>query len=289
MPGVSPLPPPQLIPASAGIGFRRAHEGEFLRSTPAVRWLEVHSENYLCAGGGALSALSAVRERYPLSLHGVGLSLGGTDPLDAEHLRGLRDLIHTVRPGLVSEHLSWGAVNGRHTNDLLPLPYTEEALAHFVARVREVQDRLGRRILIENISSYVRFTASRIPEAEFLEAVARLSDCRLLFDVNNIYVNARNHGEDPFACVDGIPGELIEEIHLAGYSINRYQEREILIDTHGAAVCDDVWRLYERLVERIGPRPTLIEWDTDVPPLPVLLAEARKADAILEAGRARAA
>jgi len=289
---MNPLPTillPHLIPASAGIGFRRAHEGWLRSGVPDVGWLEVHSENYFCAGGPALDALCAIREHYPLSLHGVGLSLGGTDPLDADHLTSLRKLISTVRPGLVSEHLSWGSVGGLHTNDLLPMPYTDEALTHFVDRVRQVQDRLGRRILIENVSSYLRFSASSIPEPEFLTEVAKQSDCRLLLDVNNVYVNACNHSEDAAAYLDSIPGSLVEEIHLAGHSVSRYGDREVLIDTHSDVVCDAVWALYERLVQRIGPRPTLIEWDTDIPPLAVLLSEADHARAIMEATRARAA
>jgi len=285
----SPFLLPHLIPASAGIGFRRVHEGWLRTGVPDVGWLEVHSENYFCAGGPALDALCAIREHYPLSLHGVGLSLGGTDPLDTAHLTSLRRLISTVRPGLVSEHLSWGSVGGLHTNDLLPMPYTEEALSHFVDRVRQIQDLLGRTILVENVSSYLRFAASSIPEPEFLTAVATLSDCRLLLDVNNVYVNARNHGEDAAAYLDSIPGSLVAEIHLAGHSVNRYGNREVLIDTHGDVVCDAVWALYERLVRRIGPRPTLIEWDTDIPPLAVLLTEAEHAQAIMENARARAA
>lgn len=283
------IPSPASIPASAGIGFRRAHQSEFLHGAPAVDWVEVHSEDYFAAGGPALQTLCAIRERYPVSLHGVGLSLGSADRLNLEHLASLATLIDRVQPALVSEHLSWGAVDGRHSHDLLPLPYTEEAVDLFAARVAEAQDRLGRELLIENVSSYLRFTESSIPEPEFLVEVARRSGCRLLLDVNNVYVNASNHGEDAGAYLDAIPGQLIAEIHLAGHSVDRYGSRDILIDTHGDRVCEAVWTLYRRLVARVGGRPTLIEWDTDVPPLAVLLAEARRADRILESLRARAA
>lgn len=278
-----------MIPASAGIGFRRTHEADFLNGTPAVDWLEVHSENYFCAGAPAFKALLAIRERYPVSLHGVGLSIGSADPLDERHLMDLCNLINAVEPDLVSEHLCWGAIDGHHTNDLLPLPYTEEAMNHCRVKIAAAQDYLRRPLLIENVSSYVSFNVSTIPEAEFLVALARSSGCRLLLDVNNVYVTCSNHDGDAEAYIDAIPGDLVGEVHLAGHSVNDFDNRRVLIDTHGDFVCPAVWRLYERLIRRIGPRPSLLEWDTDIPTLDVLLEEADRANVILRRQHADAA
>ena len=277
------------IPTSAGIGLRADHYREVLETKPAVGWFEVHSENYFGAGGLPLHYLEQVRAEYPISLHGVGLSLGSADPLNPEHLRHLKSLVDRFAPGLVSEHLCWSSIGGRYLNDLVPLPYTEEALGHVAARVSEVQEILGRRILVENVSSYLEYLESSIPEWEFLREVARRSGCGILLDVNNIYVSARNHGFDPRQYLRSIPGGLVEEIHLAGFTVNRFGGGELLIDTHDHPVAEEVWRLYALAIERFGRKPALIEWDTDLPPLEVLLAEAGKAERIMEMHHARAA
>ncbi len=280
---------PSPIPARAGIGLRAEHYDAVLESRPPVGWLEVHSENYFGAGGKPLDYLERIRAHYPLSLHGVGLSIGSTDPLDYRHLAKLKRLIRRFEPALVSEHLSWGSVGGRHLNDLLPLPYTEEALYHLVARVARTQDYLGRQILIENISSYLQVVDSTIPEWEFLAELAERAGCGVLLDVNNIYVSARNHGFDPSLYLQAIPRHLVREIHLAGFTVNRFADGELLIDTHNRPVWPAVWALYRQAVRRFGPLPTLIEWDTDLPELAVLVDEARKAEAIWEERHARAA
>jgi len=276
---------PGLVPASAGIGLRAVHYREILESMPALGWLEVHSENYFGEGGTPHAYLTALREHYPLSLHGVGLSLGSTDPLDEGHLRKLKMLVNRYQPDLVSEHLSWGSVAGRHFNDLLPLPYTDESLAHLTERVSATQDCLGREILLENPSTYLRFVDSPIPEAEFLSELALRTGCGILLDVNNLYVNSQNHGTDPHAYLGAITPTAVREIHLAGYSVNRFDGGEILIDTHSRPVYPAVWALYKTVLERFGARPTLIEWDAEIPPLAVLTTEAQKAQRLIEEAR----
>jgi uncharacterized protein (UPF0276 family) len=273
------------LPAAAGIGLRSPHVREVLERKPPVAWLEVHSENYFADGGPILATLDRIRADYPLSLHGVGMSLGSADPLDRGHLAKLKRLADRVAPSAISEHLCWSGIDGRHFNDLLPLPYTPEALAHVCARVEQVQNFLGREILVENVSSYYAFPESSIPEYEFVAAVAARTGCRLLVDVNNIYVNARNHGLDPQAYLAAIPPAAVAEIHLAGFDASG----PIVIDTHGAPVAPEVWRLYEDAVERFGCFPTLIEWDTDIPALAVLEREAATAQAVLAAHDAIAA
>ena len=275
------------IPARAGIGLRAPHYRDVLESLPAVGWLEVHSENYFGEGGAPLHFLERIRARYPLSLHGVGMSLGSTDALDRAHLARLKALIARCEPGLVSDHLSWSAVDGRHFNDLLPLPYTEEALAHVGRRVLEAQEYLGRRILVENPSTYLQHAESCIPEWEFIAELARRTGCGILLDVNNVYVSAHNHRLDARRFIDSLPARHVAEIHLAGFTPG--DEGDVLIDTHSRPVCAEVWALYARAVARFGPRPTLIEWDADLPPLAMLVAEAGAAQAILEAPHARAA
>jgi uncharacterized protein (UPF0276 family) len=270
------------VPPRAGIGLRAEHYTSMLGELPAIGWLEAHSENYFGDGGKPLYYLEKLRTYYPLSLHGVGLSIGSTDPLSQAHLRRLRTLIQRYQPGLVSEHLSWGSVGGRYNNDLLPLPYTEEALDHMCARVEEVQDFLGQRILIENVSSYLQYAHSTISEWEFLGELARRSGCGILLDVNNVYVNSRNHGFEAIEFIDNIPAEHVEEMHLAGHTLNSFDDGQLLIDTHNRPVSEEVWHLYETALRRIGLVPTLIEWDTDLPPLDALLAEAEKADDIME-------
>ncbi|HEY8508190.1 MAG TPA: DUF692 domain-containing protein [Steroidobacteraceae bacterium] len=275
--------------AGAGIGMRAPHHREIVTRTPALAWVEVHSENFFVYGGPQYTLLEQVRTRYPLSLHGVGLSLGSTDPLDRTHLAELTRLVRDFEPALVSEHLCWGSVGGRFTNDLLPLPYTEEALRHMAARVRAVQENLGRQILIENISSYLQFTCSQLTEWEFLAALVQESGCALLLDVNNVYVNAMNHGFDPRIFIERLPAGAVREIHLAGHMVNRVGDREIRIDTHSTHVCDAVWELYAFALRCHGDVPTLIEWDAEIPALDVLIAEAHKAQGIMEKHRARVA
>jgi uncharacterized protein len=269
------------IPASAGIGLRVPHLAEFLDRKQPVDWVEVHSENYF-GHGIPVEALLQVRERYAVSLHGIGLSIGSADPLNLGHLRALRELIARVEPGLVSEHLCWSSIGGRYLNDLLPLPYTEEALYHLVNRVTDIQDRLGRTILIENISSYLEFTDSEIPEWEFVAELAARSGCGVLLDVNNIYVSARNHGFDPYHYLRSIPVGAVAEMHLAGFTCKEFDGREILIDSHNRPVAPEVWCLYEAAAARFGATPVLIEWDNDLPALETLLDEAGKAQSILE-------
>jgi len=238
----------------------------------------VHSENYFVDGGPALAALEAIRADYPVSLHGVGLSLGSADPLDAEHLARLKQLASQIEPSAVSEHLCWSHVDGRHLNDLLPLPLTDESLALVCNRIDAVQSALGRELLVENVSSYLRFASDTIAEWDFVAAVARKSGCKLLLDVNNVYINAVNHGFDPHAYLATIPGESVAEIHLAGYDASGL----CLIDTHGSPVAAPVWALYRDAIKRFGAKPTLLEWDTDIPALDVLLDEAAQAQAILD-------
>ena len=273
------------LPIAAGIGLRAPHVGEVLRERPPVAWFEVHSENYYADGGPALAALDRIRADYPLSLHGVGMSLGSTDPLDRGHLAKLKRLIARVGPSAVSEHLCWSGVGGRHLNDLLPLPYTEEALDHVCARVAEVQDALGRELLVENVSSYLAFADATIPEWEFVAAVATRTGCRLLLDINNIHVNAVNHGFDPDRYLAAIPAAAVAEFHLAGFDATG----PCLIDTHGATVAPEVWALYQRAIARFGPRPTLVEWDVDLPDFAVLQDEAATAQSILDEDDAIAA
>ena len=266
-------------PASAGIGLRAPHVAHVLATRPPVPWFEVHSENYFVDGGPALASLERVRADYPVALHGVGMSLGSADPLDRAHLTKLRRLAQRIAPAAVSEHLCWSGVDGRHFNDLLPLPYTEEALDHVCARVDEVQECLGRVLVVENVSSYYAFPESTVPEHEFVAAVAARTGCRLLVDVNNIYVNAHNHGVDAHAYLAALPPAAVAEIHLAGFDARG----PLLIDTHGAPVAPPVWDLYRAAVARFGTVPTLIEWDTDIPAFAVLQREAALAQAVLEA------
>ena len=261
------------IPWRAGIGLRPPHCRQLLDQLPAIGWLEVHSENYFGRGGQPLHLLEAARREYPVSLHGDGLSLGSADGLSRDHLVQLRRLIDRIEPGLVSDHLCWGASGERHLNDLLPLPYTEEALAVVCAHVIEAQDFLGRRLLVENVSSYLEFADSTIPEWEFVAAVAQRTGCGLLLDVNNVYVSSINHGFDARAYLDAMPVDAVDEIHLAGFDASG----PCLIDTHGAPVAPAVWQLYDQALDRLGPVPTLIEWDTDLPPLATLLGEAQEA------------
>ena len=265
-----------------GIGLRALHYREFLEMHPQAGWLEVHSENYFGDGGYDLHVLEQVRSRYPVSLHGVALSLGSADGLREGHLAKLKRLVDRIEPALVSEHLCWGALGPRHFNDLLPLPYTRETLDQVVARVTQVQETLQRPILVENVSSYLQFRVSDIPEFAFLAELAKRSGCAILLDVNNLFVNSVNHGFDPVEALHEISPEAVGEIHLAGHSI----AGDVLIDDHGSRVVPQVWTLYEAACRRLGRIPTLIEWDTAIPPLDVLLDEAAMAARIAQAANA---
>jgi uncharacterized protein (UPF0276 family) len=273
------------IPASAGIGLRFPHVEHVLAARPAVSWFEVHSENYFAEGGPAIAALERVRAAYPVSLHGVGLALGSFGPLDEAHVAKLKRLVDRIEPALVSEHLAWGRVHGRHYNDLLPLPLTEEALRHVCARVSEAQDALGRALLIENVSSYYAFPESTLGEPEFLAALAARTGCKLLLDVNNVHVSAHNQGWGALEYLGAIPPCAVAEIHLAGYEASG----TLLVDTHGAPVAPEVWTLYEAALARFGALPTLIEWDTAIPSFDVLQREAATAQALLDRRDALAA
>jgi uncharacterized protein (UPF0276 family) len=272
-------------PSGAGIGLRAGHYHEFLHGDPAARWVEVHSENYFGDGGFDLHVLERVRARCPVSLHGVGLSLGSADALSQRHLERLAALVARIEPALVSEHLCWGASGGEHFNDLLPMPFTDEALALMAGRVSRVQDRLGRTILVENVSSYVTWAGSAMSEMEFLAELAARTGCGLLLDVNNLHVNAVNHGGDAHAELARVRPGTVGEIHLAGHT----DLGGLLVDDHGARVCEAVWSLYAQACARLGAVPTLVEWDNALPPLAVLLDEARRAEAILAATATAAA
>lgn len=267
------------LPVQAGLGLRAPHLQQVRQEVPAVAWFEVHSENYFVAGGPALAVLEEIRENYPLSLHGVGMSLGGADDLDRDHLRQLKALAERIQPAAVSEHLCWSSIGGRWLNDLLPLPYTRQALARVCAHVEQVQEALGRSILVENVSSYLRFLPEDMPEWAFVAEVAKRTGCGVLLDVNNIHVSACNHG---FAAADflaGIAVGSVGEIHLAGYE----EVGGLLIDTHSRPVYPAVWELYRAALERFGPLPTLIEWDQDIPDFAVLQSEAALAQEYLNA------
>jgi uncharacterized protein (UPF0276 family) len=257
----------------AGIGLRSPHYRELLARERCADWLEAHSENFFGDGGYDLHVLTRLRERYPVSLHGVGLALGSAAGYSAGHLERLAALVRRIEPSLISEHLCWSAVDGRVLNDLLPLPMTREALDLMCGRVAEMQDVLQRRVLIENVSSYLRFAADEYDEAGFLNELARRSGCGILLDVNNLYVNQLNHGVDAAAQIDAIAPQHVGEIHLAGHLVTELA----VIDHHGARVSDAVWALYERAIDHCGCVPTLIEWDTDVPELDVLIDEAATA------------
>ncbi|WP_018412733.1 MNIO family bufferin maturase [Methyloversatilis thermotolerans] len=259
-----------------GIGLRQPHYTALVQSLPPLGLLEVHSENYFHDGGAALRVLERVREHYPLSLHGVGLALASADADDDGHVERLAALVERVEPVLVSEHLCWGRVDGRHFNDLLPFPYTAEALHRVAARVSALQDRLKRRLLIENLSAYVRFADSEMTEADFLADLVRRTGCGLLLDLNNLYVNACNFDEDARGVLDVLPLHAVGEIHLAGHEITEHGR----IDTHGQAVCEAVWTLFSEVRRRGVKAPALIEWDTALPALDVLVDEAARADGI---------
>lgn len=260
-----------------GIGLRAAHVAEVIATHPDIAWFEVHAENHM-RGGQAIRDLETIRNDYPVSLHGVGLSLGGATRVDRRHLARLRDLAGRIEPCLVSEHLSWTGTGGVYLNELLPLPLTEEALAMVTRNVLDVQDFLKRPILIENPSAYLRFAASAIPEAEFLAALVDRTDCGLLCDVNNIHVSCTNLGGDPFAWIASLPAHAVAELHLAGHCANVCDDAVLLIDDHGAPVAQAVWAMFKFAASRFPAAAALIEWDTNIPALAVLMDEAAKAD-----------
>ena len=267
------------IPTQAGIGLRGPHMAEILANRPQLSWVEVHPENYL-RNHPARAARHQVRRDLPVSLHGVALSLGSHDGLDRDHLRQLRTLADEIGAGLVSEHLAWSRVAGVYLNDLLPLPYTEETLDIVCRNVDQAQDALGRRLLVENPSSYLRFTHSCIAEPEFLAAIAARTGCGLLCDVNNIFVTAENFGLDPAAYIDALPAAAIGEVHLSGHFRTAREGRPLLIDDHGDLVFPEVWTLLRHALRRFGPVPMMIEWDKSLPPLAVLQDEAARAETI---------
>ncbi|HVY33440.1 MAG TPA: DUF692 domain-containing protein [Caulobacteraceae bacterium] len=286
----------QPIPARAGIGLRLPHHRALREDQPDTAWFEVHPENYIAPA--LADELAAFAERYPISLHAVGLSLGSACGLDIEHLDRLASLERRIQPGLMSDHLSWSVARVGDSPlclpDLLPLPYTEEALAIVRANVEQAQARLGRQLLIENPSTYLRFAQSALSEAEFLGELACATGCGVLLDINNVYVSARNHGEEPAEVLDGyldaIPAAAVGEIHLAGHAVRALEDgAELRIDDHGSRVCADVWVLCEQALAKLGPRPVLIEWDTAIPPFAVLQEEAALAERLLESVGSRQA
>ena len=271
------------IPARAGIGLRFQHHQAVLEAPPDVAFMEVHTENYM-GGGSPIRCLDAVRRDFPVSLHGVGLSLGSAEGLDAAHLDRIRQVAERIEPALMSEHIAWSMSGDTYLADLLPLPMTDEALVVVCRNVDLMQSALKRTILVENPSTYLQFRHSTISEWEFMAAVAARTGCGILCDVNNIYVSARNHGWEPFAYIAALPPAVIGEIHVAGHSVRKLFDGGILrIDDHGSRVIGEVWSLYEEALRRFGPVPTLIEWDTNVPPIDVLVDEARHADTLIAA------
>ncbi|ETW13962.1 hypothetical protein ATO8_03691 [Roseivivax marinus] len=271
------------LPAAPGVGFKARHFEALMVDPGAVRWVEVHAENYMGAGGRPRAQLAALAERMPVSVHGVGLSIGGSGALDARHLARVARLCAELGPASFSEHLAWSTHETEFLNDLLPLPYTEATLARVCAHVDAVQDALGRRMLLENPSSYLAFTESTWSEPDFLAEIVRRTGCGLLLDVNNVFVSAVNLGFSPEAYVDAFPLGAVGEIHLGGHDADRDEHgAPLLIDSHGREVADPVWALLDRVLARTGPAPVLIEWDTGVPDWPVLAAEAARAGAALE-------
>lgn len=262
-----------------GVGLRKEHADHVLAERPAIPLFEAISENFMVDGGRPLEILEAVRRDYPVALHGVSLSIGSADPLDARYLRRLADLVRRIQPVTVSDHLCWTSLGGHNSHDLLPLPRTEEVVYHCAARVQRVQEYLGRPLLLENISTYVEFRDSTLSEPEFLAAVAEEADCALLLDVNNLYVNARNHGFDPFAALAALPADRILQYHLAGHE----DHGDLVIDTHDHPVREEVFALFAAAVRRFGPRPAIIEWDAQIPPFDVLATQAAQADAVMAA------
>lgn len=265
----------------SGIGLRPPHYEQLLETLPPLAWLEVHSENYFGEGGKSLSMLEKVRTHYPISLHGVGLSIGSADELNWNHLKQLRDLMMRIKPCLVSDHLAWSSFQGQYVHDLLPLPYTEESLQHIVSRIQQVQEYLNQQILVENISNYMQFAESSLSEADFLVEVAKQSGCGILLDINNIYVSCTNLDTDANDYLAQIPENLVQEIHVGGFTTEVIGNKEILIDSHNRPIVPAVWALYKQAIEQFGRKPTIVEWDTHLPPLETLCLEAFRAEKIM--------
>ena len=269
------------LPATSGISLKPVHYRQILEQPPVAGWFEVHPENFMGNGGPPHRYLQAICEHYPLSMHGVGMSLGSAHGVDKQHLQALVELVKRYEPAQVSEHLAWSHYNNVFLNDLLPLPYHEESLTIVSGNIQRVQEALGRTILIENPSSYIDFNHSTLSEPEFLTELTRRTGCGLLLDVNNIYVSCSNLGLDPHSYIKGVPLAAVGEIHLAGHSVQQVDGMEVRIDDHGSAVKEEVWALHEHVLQQAARRlPVMIEWDTDVPALPVLLAEATRANDI---------
>lgn len=266
------------LPAAPGVGYKSQHYADVLANPAPVEWLEVHAENYMGAGGRPISQLRALADRFPISVHGVGLSIGGETPLDPDHLARLKHLVGWLDPASFSEHLAWSTHDTHFLNDLLPVPYTAATLARVCAHINQVQDTLGRQMLLENPSTYVAFAESEMSEIDFLTEITRRTGCGMLLDVNNVFVSATNQNWDARAYIDAFPLSAVGEIHLGGHDEDSDEHgAPLLIDSHGAEVVDPVWALYDHTIRQSGPRPTLIEWDTDVPDWPTLAAEANRA------------
>lgn len=285
------MPQPSTLPRTAGIGFKAEHFAEIVSGEQPIGFIEIHAENYMGAGGAPHAQLRALCERYALSVHGVALSIGSTAPLDKEHLARLKNLCDRYNPASFSEHLAWSSHGDVYLNDLLPLPYTEETLARIVEHIDQVQHALGREMLLENPSTYLQFDDTTFAETEFLGEISRRTGCGLLLDINNVFVQAKNHGTSAENYLSAFPLARVKEIHLGGHDEQSDETgAPLLIDSHGAPVADSVWSLYESVIARTGPLPTLIEWDNDVPAWPALAAEARAAKTILDrAARQKAA
>jgi uncharacterized protein (UPF0276 family) len=264
--------------AGAGLGLRSPHLSQILENQPVVPWFEVMADNYLNPGETPHRVLEKVRSQYPVVFHGVGMNLGASDPLDDNYLGRLSELIDRYQPAWISDHLCWIGAGGVQSHDLLPLPYTSEVVRHTASRIQRVQEKLKRRLLIENLSGYLKFSNAEMQEWEFVKAVVEAADCDLLLDVNNIFVNSENLRFDPYAYIDAIPAHRVKEIHLAGH----LRAEGLLIDDHGSAVCAEVWDLYRHAIQRLGRIPTLVEWDMNIPAFDVVLEESRKAESVLK-------
>jgi len=263
--------------AGVGLGLRSSHYQEVFNTQPDVPWFELLSDNYMAEGGLPILRAEKIREDYPITLHGVGMSLGAADPLNIDYLSRLKALVNRLEPVYVSDHLAWVSTSAHYTHDLLPFPYTEFTLKHISERINQAQEFLGRELLVENPSSYLNFHATEMSEWEFIQGICKSTDCNLLIDINNIYVSAMNHGFDPYEYLSAIPADRVKEIHLAGYE----KMEHYLFDTHGYQVHPPVWALYQAAIKRFGAIPTLIEWDTDIPDFTTLRAEALKAEMIM--------
>ncbi|EEX10243.1 conserved hypothetical protein [Ruegeria lacuscaerulensis ITI-1157] len=273
----------QRLPAAPGVGYKPQHYAEILDQPGPVGWLEIHAENYMGDGGRPLAQLRHLSERFPISVHGVGLSIGGEGPLDADHLARLKHLVGWLNPASFSEHLAWSTHDSQFLNDLLPLPYTDATLARICDHIDQVQETVGRQMLLENPSSYLAFAESTWSEPDFLREVARRTGCGLLLDVNNVFVSATNLNYSPQAYIDAYPLDQVGEIHLGGHDEDQDDHGQpLLIDSHGRAVVDPVWALLDYVLDQSGPKPVLIEWDNDVPDWPTLRAEAKRAQSALD-------